>query len=681
MMTRLRMLMIEKVGCRYKKEILGYLWVFWGVVFFYVGLQSVCPHYFLGDDNANYFLPLYDLVAASPWEGTGLAWWNPYQDLGQEVHSRAQLAVLYPPVYLAFGLSHLLFAKATAGIDILAGMHLVWAAWGMYTLALHFRAERKWAVIWGLMWATQPFVVQLTRCWISTLYTASWMPWILFALLWMAGRPSVPRALVLAGLRAILVFSGHPHSFLIFSAMEGVFAVVSLAGMPGPVKKPFVVTYVFSWVITGLWAAPQLLPFVEAMEVSSRRGQPMPLASMLAWSMYVQDWWNAQWGAWRGESYIMWNNGVFWQGGPWLIVVLCGVIGWVRQNKPVQPFLALLVSSLCAFTLCTVLYVLVAWIPMFDRLRWPGRNFVVFAFLFMALGILIISQLPRMGRMWRLFTLGAVLLSLVVNGAYSLFFSRAHPSGDRVPEVASMKSMSERIPDASFRAATVWPVEGLDASWRYAAYNFGTLLRSPHFSGYDILRTKEHNAFLNTFHHHGAFDQFPGEAQLEHLRLWGTRYYYVSKEALPKLGEFGILGEDAGLRLVEDTAAQAPARLAGKPVPLVWKINGGRVELADHGEGGWLEWAVWPVKGMTLWADGRLLESGMHFDGTNPPRVWVPAGTRTVELRVGCPGFRAGMAMAGVGLVLAVGAWVFFPGHSGKGFLSGRQGPGHETVR
>jgi hypothetical protein len=631
-----------------------------GVTLFFATLQMVRPYYFLGDDNANYFLPLYDLVAASPHEGTGLAWWNPYQDSGQEVHSRSQPAVLYPPVYLAFAASHGFWGHALAGIDLLAWMHLVLAAWGMYFLTRQMRAGRVWALMWGLLWCSQPFVVQVSRCWISLLFLAAWAPFIL----WLVLRQTTGGGLVEFGglglARVLLVYSGYQHYFLLFSVLEGVFAAVSCCGMDPRSRKHFLLRYAGSWILTGLWSAPLLLPFSVALGESARRGVAMPWEQLLSYSMSWEDWWNAQWGIWRPGVLFLWGSEVFWLGGVWVVVALVGVFWWFRRVQVTQPFLALGICALLAFLGSTLFYVLFAWIPILDRLRWPARNFIFFIFFFLSWSALIFSAWVRGRPRWRMVLLAVILLSLGGNLWINAVRLRGHPWGGEVPDIAWMQAAVDRcLHRTDHRVMTIGMPDFLSSEWRFFCRNYATLVRLPHFMGYDILRTRKQDDFLFGMHHHGSLERFPDEAQLGRLRRWGVRYYFVREDLGPHPA-FRELWREGALRLVEDPSAKSVASFRGDPVPVVWRTNGARITLPSAPEGGWLELAVWPSEGMELWVDGRPLGEGWKFDGENPPGVWIAAGAQKVELRVECPGFKTGLVMAGVGLLLVVayGAWV-----------------------
>ena len=99
-----------------------------GVSFLAGALELRHPNYFLWDDNAAYFLPAYVYNWRSLVQSGSFPELNLHQYLGYQYLGGGQPGALYPPVYVALGLSRLLLGDLRHAVDLLAIGHLLAAA-------------------------------------------------------------------------------------------------------------------------------------------------------------------------------------------------------------------------------------------------------------------------------------------------------------------------------------------------------------------------------------------------------------------------------------------------------------------------------------------------------------------------------------------------------------------------
>ena len=152
------------------------------VVLWIVILEVGRPHYFLQADNSVYWLPAYTLSYRSVVGDHTIPLINFHQELGGEFLSRGQTGVLYLPVYLALGLSRVLFGHEYATLDLLAAGHLLAGALGIYALARRHNIAVSLSIWGGLLWVTFPFIASLSREWIMIGYAAAYTPLVWLSL-------------------------------------------------------------------------------------------------------------------------------------------------------------------------------------------------------------------------------------------------------------------------------------------------------------------------------------------------------------------------------------------------------------------------------------------------------------------------------------------------------------------
>lgn len=192
--------------------------------------------------------------------------WNPVQSLGLPFLATLQTGVLYPPNWL-----HVL-VPAQPAFAALAALHVALAAVFAAGLAGALGAGRIGAAAAGLLYAFS--VPVLGAVWTpNTLYTAAWLPAVLWAILRAARRPTLATAAVLALAVALQALAGWPYT-LVMTVVAGLalggLALVARARAEGRLPVASGVALALGAIAGALLAAPQLLPASELVRRSVR---------------------------------------------------------------------------------------------------------------------------------------------------------------------------------------------------------------------------------------------------------------------------------------------------------------------------------------------------------------------------------------------------------------------------
>ena len=194
--------------------------------------------------------------------------WNPLTYLGVPLLANIQAGVLYPPDFL-----FTLFSFPSA-LTWSVMLHIWWALTGMYLFlryGLGTSVFAAWigALCFGLGGFLIPHIGQM-----NVLHTAVWLPWILLCAV-RASTPSSPTWLMLGGIATAFCFTaGHTQEFYYSILVVGLFCAYSaFVSTNGESSRwwPLFVPVIFL-LIGGILSAAQLLPTLEAVAHSFRRG-------------------------------------------------------------------------------------------------------------------------------------------------------------------------------------------------------------------------------------------------------------------------------------------------------------------------------------------------------------------------------------------------------------------------
>jgi hypothetical protein len=211
---------------------------------------------------------------------------NPAQGGGAALLGNGQSAVLFPTELLSRLLSPL---RAETYVQ---GARLLVAAFGLFLLVRSLALSELAALVGAAAWVGCGFL-QLWRLHPHSLVAAT-LPWILWAALALARRPSTGAAVALAVTGALGVYGGHAetlfHGVLLAAVLAGAALPAVLRATAPPQRRRYLAGAGLGVLgaagLAFLLAAPALLPFVDNLRVSAeweRRAEEPPEGLEAPW--------------------------------------------------------------------------------------------------------------------------------------------------------------------------------------------------------------------------------------------------------------------------------------------------------------------------------------------------------------------------------------------------------------
>lgn len=648
-------------------------------------LELAEPNYFVRDDNAAYFLPVYVHTASTLWGQGELALLNFHQYLGQPHLAMGQTGVLYPPIYLAHGLAQLWQgADVRDMIFLLVLSHLVLAAAGCFVLVRSWGVPRWIAVGSGLLWVTFPFLTVVSRNWIWVAYGAAWVPWCLFFLdVWLTrGMRWALAGYAVA--KAMFCFQGYAQYVILSVLFEATYVVLRTLcekKTRSPIWWRRVVAAVCALAASGGLAAPLLLPMWQAKEHSQARAGELSLVEFLSNPLDPGVFARSQLFDVAERAIHQATGAIFYVGLPVLLVLL-GAVGagalrvleTRRFENRLTPHAAALVGALVvAFVLSTVAVRVLHSVPLLGSFRWPFKSFL-WVLLFAALALaVILGHVARRGRGPAVLAYAALGLGIAGNLVAIHADDWDRPFGPNV--------MSRQVGDYQRyvlglvagphqgRAVSMWMSHGQDDIERFLTHNYATLAGVDSLGGYEPLISRRNFDLAKGLQYSNIWRYELTRQSLDYLSEWSVRWLLMPDKPRNRavVGRFPELRVSAhsshgGLLVVENTGAAPYAFLEGvglpKPLQVGFGSRGLRVDLGEvNGGSGLLRVQVAPLDGYEWFADGEAM-GPIGVDGGNHIVLEIPEGTTRVDIVYPATAFRLGVALALITAMLG-GGWLF----------------------
>lgn len=646
--------------------------------------------YFLRDDNAAYYLPVYVESAEVLFSTGRLPLLNHHQYLGQPHLAMGQPAVLYPPVYLAYALAAGPGGDVRHMIFLLVLGHFLLGAAGTYLLLRNWSVARWTAVGAALLWATFPFLSIVSRNWMPIVYAVAWVPWgLLFLDLWL--ERGMRWALVgYAVAKTLFCFQGYAQVVILSVLFEAIYVALRTLGdasarsRVGWGRK---LRAVAALAACGGLAAPLVLPMWQAKERSQARSGDLSLVEFLSNSLDLGVFARAQVFDLAERAVHEATGAIFYVGLPVLLGLAAGLVLSVRRpavessavessRRAAVRFLVLAGAGLAALALCTEAVRVLHPVPLLGSFRWPFKSFPwVLLFAALATGV----ALDAMRRSWRRGGVAAVvILALGVGGNVWITHrgDNDRPFGPNrvertVPELRRLAEERLRTEDLRRgRVVSLWMSHGQDDIERFLTHNYATLAGAYHLGGYEPLVSRLNFELAKGLEYSNIWRYELTRPSLDYLSEWSVRWLLLpdtarNRSLVGAFPELEVLEDETseGLLAVENRAAAPVAFLeptGGTPRPL--SVDFGPAGLAvDLGEaareGGVLRIQVAPLEGYVWRADGERM-GPITTDAARHVVLEVPAGIERVELVYRATAFRLGVALALVTCLLGAG-WLW----------------------
>ncbi|MBE2268057.1 MAG: hypothetical protein IAE80_07470, partial [Anaerolinea sp.] len=208
-------------------------------------------------DTYAYHYPYWAARSAALLRGE-LPLWTPDLFMGAPLLANPQIGTFYPPNWVVAPLS------PPDGIRVSLLLHVAWAGIGTFALARRtLRVSRIAALGAAAIFAFGGYLGAHGEQ-INQLQGLAWLPMLLLIFDWAVNRP-FPRGLVLALALALTFFTGHTQTMFMALVALGVYALLT---------KPLrgLALLAVGGGIALIVTLPQLLPTLELMGVSNRRG-------------------------------------------------------------------------------------------------------------------------------------------------------------------------------------------------------------------------------------------------------------------------------------------------------------------------------------------------------------------------------------------------------------------------
>ena len=215
-----------------------------------------------GHDVRGLFYPWYTTVREALRAGR-LPLWDPYEFGGYPFLSNPQVALFYPPTWLA------ILLPLNVGISFYVALHLWLAGLGMLLFVRSRGGSWTGAALAGLTFGFSGFfAARISAGHIGLLATHAWIPWLLLSFNWSLKRGDIWAAIVAGLTFGLAILAGHPTSLLFVGLIWLAFALY--LGATGE-RWGLIARQMAIIGLTGLaLSAVQLLPFLQFSLISTR---------------------------------------------------------------------------------------------------------------------------------------------------------------------------------------------------------------------------------------------------------------------------------------------------------------------------------------------------------------------------------------------------------------------------
>lgn len=544
------------------------------ILVFIIILELIEPKFFLWDDNSDYFLPCYNVAYNSVIKHKTIPLINFHQYLGYTFLAQGQPAVLYPPMYLAFFISEMIFREKFFTIDIIVMMHFLIAGIGMFYLLRAIRNNHAVSIIGSLIWVTFPFVIFVTKNWVGISYLAAYLPLNFLFLNKLLTRCKFKHALILSVIKALFFYSGFIQFFLYMIFYEVLFIILFLIfyfqNLNSSTEKrakifSFCSLYIFSYISLFFLTAPLLLPVLNAQKESALRVDKLNLQVFLVKNMYFKDFIMAQFFLFKKEVINLSGSQIFFAGSVFFINIFISLYFiFLKKKFSFRRIIPYFLMSIIALIFSTKLNIILYYFPILHKFRMPFKNFIFCLFFLTMTNSILFSWLSIRIRILSkktvLILLSSVLLSnifLVLKYNDTKFGPFRITSDEQINSQCKLLINPNKGRMLTYLTKNV-TVEGFYP--RYLNFNFASLSGLYAFGGYDPLISKlNHNLCLKLNHENyykGNFDQ----NLLDYLSYWGVRYIITNdnqfnRDLFDKFNKVDLLYEGDEVLLYENTEA------------------------------------------------------------------------------------------------------------------------------
>ncbi len=322
--------------------------------------------------------------------------WNPYLANGFPLLAEGQIGTFYLPNLLLFRFLPLIWAY---NLNLVLAYLLM--ASGTYFFSRKLGLAKVSAFFASFIFTFSGYIsVHLNH--FNSTQSASLMPWIFWAALYLWKKPSLKSSVLLGFLLSQQIFSG--YVYIVFITIAGItlfISVYSLTFLSTKITSRLFLSFLLSAAVGFGLSAIQLLPTVELWQLSQRQAgldfdsvtqYPYPFSHLITFiSPYAL-------GNPATGTYPRFNRdwGIFWENTAYvgILPLMLAFISLIfLKNKTVKIFLPILfISLLLVLGKNSPLYFIFGFLP-FNLFRVPSKYLLLVTFMLSLLSSVTIEQL------------------------------------------------------------------------------------------------------------------------------------------------------------------------------------------------------------------------------------------------------------------------------------------------
>ena len=614
-------------------------------------MESIRPCFFLHDDNATQFIGFFVHDFRVLTETGRLAEVNYYQYGGEPYLEQGQTAVLYPPVYLGVALAKWVSGDLRWSIEWIVAGHLTLGLLGFYFWLRQYGVIPWHAALGGLAWVLNPFVLIVAASWINVSFVACYLPWLFWSLDRLFIRPSHASAFSLGVVLALFFLQGTVQWVcyaVLFLGLYALFRFVARA----EVRRLSMGYYLLVSVLIFLTlASPLLVPMIHAADASLARSKPLWIGQALAYPVLKAELIRAQFFLFRSNMVFGISSVILYCPALTLspLMILWFLFAGTEIRQRLFPLLVLAFVALC---FASRWHVLLTFMPVFDKFRWPYKVFIFAEFFLLAALVWSVSSWAAERALSRVRSgLAAGVLAVVV--VLELVVALTHHDGNHFSKTTLPTSDNPLPPGMDARLGRVIAIDIIlpeAASYRFFTHCHGTFFAVPSLGGYNPLVGVAQLRFSLGLDFPNVFPDPITPAVRQKLEARSVRYWMVDPaspqaaevEALPGLR---LLASEKDRLVFEDPQAAPLAYSSADPTkPCALTYSGNSLLIPLDGVVAPVEVSVGPTDGWWFRIDqGPWLRP---VDEDDRLKIDFPTSGRLLEISYFDPRFREGLRLS-----------------------------------
>jgi hypothetical protein len=567
------------------------------IIFIY--LEKIENHFFLWDDNADYFVVNYDYNWRALVENKTIPFINFHQYSGQTYLGQGQTGFFYFPVYIASFISKIIFGNSLWTIDLLVLLHFILASLGCFLLFREYKISFLRSILGSVFFVTLPFFVLTAKSWIIISYFIGLLPFNFLYFIRLIKNASKKNVFILAIIKSLFVFQGN-FQFMAFLIPLEIIYIISEFTFPfinksaektidWRVAKRYTLSLLLFIVIT----LPVIIEVFIAQQYSANRSLIMPLEQFLNNKIVLSELLLTQLLVFKKNAIFGAGSQIFYIGIPILSFGLYFLVDrylFIKNNK--NGIVSFILCGTLSLIFSTCLYSLLYSLPLYNHFRWPFKYFLFFVF-FWLLCVMILSGVSRKkSRSLSIFLFISICVNLSVIYSTHNFGKFNSFRIDDDYNNTNFVQLSKYLSAKDGKIITMW-LDGDNKKgkmYQYSSFTYSTLLNNLNMGGYDALVSYLNFQKALGLDYQNIYSGPMDQSTLDYLSNWSVKYFITEKDNEKKIidnySQLAKTYEAEDLVVFENTKALPIAYYeeTKEAVPISFGINGFEANISPGGK-------------------------------------------------------------------------------------------------